>query len=48
MKNVTIPLEFFIQLENIFNKEQQSKNDQTKEDMIIDINKKYFNHIGLA
>ena len=48
MKKISIPLEFFIQLEDIYAKSVRKETMQVKEDMIINANKKYFNHIGIA
>ena len=48
MKKVKIPLEILYKLfNNKIEQEQKSKADQ-KANQIIEQNKKYFNHIGLA
>ena len=48
MKKITIPLEFFIQLEDNYAKSDKKCTMLTKEDVVINANKKYFNHIGIA
>ena len=48
MKKIKIPLEILYKLfNNKIEQERKSKTDQ-KADQIIEQNKKYFNHIGVA
>ncbi len=48
MKKVKIPLEILYQLFNNKIEKAYTSNSDLKADQIIEQNKKYFNHIGVA
>ena len=48
MKKIKIPLEILYKLFNNRIDQERKSNEDLKADQIIEQNKKYFNHIGVA